>query len=255
MPTIMKIIVPTDFSESANVALHYVADLTRGFPDKEVTFVHVADKMSGEIEKKLNETKREFTALSEASCKAIFISGDLKTEILKYQEMNSQDLIIMGTEGRNDDDSSNGSEMALAADCPVMIIPKNKSIRPLKNIVLALDKDSIDDSLSLQALYNLAREKDATVHVLTVETEANGNFVSSEVNESVLDFYLETLDWKSVFPKNSDIEKGIEDYVKNNDIDLVAILPRNHAKNGQPSQGKLARALSLNSEVPVLTLD
>ncbi|MEQ8472043.1 MAG: universal stress protein [Marinoscillum sp.] len=255
MSTIKKITVPVDFSESANAALHYVADLTRGFPDKEVTFIHVADKITSEIERKLRETQRGFTSLSDASCKAVFKSGDLTTEVIKYQKMTHQDLIIMGTEGRESEDSSHSSDMVLAADCPVMIIPKNKTLRPLKNIVLALDKDTIDDSLSLQALYNLAREKDATVHVLTIETEENGKFRSSEANESVLDFYLETLDWKSVFPKSSDIEKGIEDYVERNEIDLVALLPRNHAKHGRPSEGKLAKALSLHSKVPVLTLD
>ena len=55
--------------------------------------------------------------------------------------------------------------------------------------------------------------------------------------------------------KNTDIEKGIFDYVREKNIDMLAILPRNHAKKSKPSEGRLTRLLTLHTEVPLLTID
>ena len=74
-------------------------------------------------------------------------------------------------------------------------------------------------------------------------------------NDSILEYYLETLHYHHVFPKNTDIEKGIFEYVKEKNIDMLAILPRNHAKKSKPSEGRLTRLLTLHTEVPLLTID
>lgn len=256
MSKIDKILVPTDFSESANLATNYVAELTKDLANKEVTFIHVSENNDAAVNEKLHKVKEEFTALSEAKCNVEYQVGTLSTELLKFQEENKQDLIIMGTEGSEGEELSNSAEVALQADFPVLIIPKsNKRSGDVKNIVLAIDKDAIDDSSSLTVLHSLAREKNAKVHVLTVETGDNNKLVSSQINESVLEYYLETLDWKQAFPKNKDIEAGIANYIEENDIDMLAILPRNHPSEGIPSEGKLTKVLTLHSKVPVLVID
>jgi hypothetical protein len=43
--------------------------------------------------------------------------------------------------------------------------------------------------------------------------------------------------------------------VAEKEIDMIAILPRNHSKKGQPSEGKLTEVLTLKSSTPVLAID
>ena len=57
------------------------------------------------------------------------------------------------------------------------------------------------------------------------------------------------------FSKNQDVEEGILEYINEKKIDMLAILPRNHAKKSTPSEGRLTKLLTLHSEIPVLTLD
>ena len=71
----------------------------------------------------------------------------------------------------------------------------------------------------------------------------------------MLEYYFETLDYQYAFPQSTDIEKGIFDYVKKNNIDMLAILPRNHAKKIKPSEGRLTELLTLHTELPLLTID
>ena len=256
MSAIKKIVVPTDFSASADLALEYVAELTKDYPEKEVTFIHVTDKVEEGLEEKLESIKKEFKSISEASCHALYRVGDLTQEILQFQSKHGCDLILMGTEGREGEEVlSHGSDVMLEADCPVMLIPTSTSVKAVKNIALALDKEAIDNSASLEVLHGLAREKDAKIHVITIDTEEKGEYRVLETNEDILDYYLETLDWKYVFPGSKDIEKGINDYVEQNSIDLLTILPRNHARKNEPSKGKLTKVLSLHSKVPVLAID
>ena len=51
------------------------------------------------------------------------------------------------------------------------------------------------------------------------------------------------------------VVEGILTYVSKNDIDLIAILPRNHTMHSEPSEGQLTRFLAVNSQVPVLAID
>lgn len=256
MSTIKKILVPTDFSETAGAALQYVANLTRDFPDKEVTFVHVTQEKNVAIPDKLEEVVEQFKVLSKARCQGTVLEGELIESVLTYQKNFEQDLIVMGTKGREGEEPvSYGAEMVLRSDCPVLLVPEAAKIDSLQHIALALDKNSIDDSVSLNVLHGLAREKDSAIHVLTIENGQQGEPVKFETHEAVLEYYFESLDYQYALPENADIEEGINDYIEKNNIDLLAIIPRNHDRKAAPSEGRLTRLLTLHAKVPVLAID
>ena len=72
---------------------------------------------------------------------------------------------------------------------------------------------------------------------------------------TTLEYYLETLDYRHAFPQNTDIEQGIANYIREHDINLLAILPRNHAQKTEPSEGRLTKLLTLRTEIPLLAID
>ena len=49
--------------------------------------------------------------------------------------------------------------------------------------------------------------------------------------------------------------EGIFDYAQEKEMDLIAILPLNHVRNGKPSEGRLTRILTLQSRIPLLAIE
>ena len=262
MSKIKKILVPTDFSSAAESAVSYANNFADGDNSIEITLLYISELPLEEedknaLEVKLQETKDELLPALKSSCQCIIKSGSLTETILGVQKEIGADLIVMGTKGSDEREElaiSKTSDLVLEADCSVLVVPQGTNTFAVKNIALALGKNEIDDSFALGTLHDVARKFGAKVHILTINNE-EGEMITEDKNESILEYYLETLHYHHAFPKNTDIEKGILDYVTNKDIDMLAILPRNHAKKSKPSEGRLTRLLTLHTEVPLLTID
>ena len=230
MSEIKRIMIPTDFSRSAENAMRYAAGLVENDKEKEVTFIYVTEKPE-EVSDKLSDFKEQFQELSSTPCSTKSDAGKLNDVLLKYQKEEKYDLIIMGTKGSNDEnETTNTSTFVLDVDAPVLVVPNEVNSFKVHNIALALGAGSIDDSTALNPLHSIARSHGAKIHVLTVNNNGEKSIDGDYSTEGVLEYYLETLDFHHVFPKNSDIEKGIADYVEGHNIDMLAIIPRNHAK-------------------------
>ena len=262
MSKIKKILVPTDFSGTAESAVSYANNFAAGDESLEITLLYISESPLEEqnkraLEIKLQEIKDKFLSSLKSSCHCVVRSGPLTETILSVQKESGADLIIMGTKGSPQEEDiaiSRTSDLVLEADCAVLVVPENTNTFAVKNIALALGKNEIDDSFALGTLHDVARKFGAKVHILTISNE-EGGMIAEDKNESILEYYLETLHYHYAFPKNTDIEKGIFDYVREKNIDMLAILPRNHAKKSKPSEGRLTRLLTLHTEVPLLTID
>ena len=259
MNNIKKILVPVDFSATSEAALRYVTGLITKSEDTQVTLLHVCSSVLSQeerakLQQKLSAMVEQWADQIPASSQQIE-TGNLVETIVKVQQLTGSDLIVMGTQGSQDQDlETRTSQLVLEADCPVLVIPDQVKEFSLKNIALALGENIIDNSGGLQALHDLARTFDATVHVLTINRNGESPSIKAE-NQEVLEYYLESLLYFHAFPQNSDIEIGISDYLEANDIDMLAILPRNHAKTTKPSEGRLTKLLTMHTTVPLLTID
>lgn len=222
-----------------------------------IVFLHIVS--SGQVdqvdaENDFDELREKVQTNQGASCDCFVKEGELISEIVQSREETNSNLIIMGTKGAaGGGDDTNTSRLVMEVDCPVLVIPEKNTRYNIRNIALALGKNEIDDSFSLSILHGIARKFGAKIHILTIANDEND--VEMDKNEDILDYYFETLDYQYAFPKNADIEKGIFDYVKLNNIDLVAMLPRNHARKSKPSEGRLTELLTLHTELPLLTVD
>lgn len=187
----------------------------------------------------------------------ITVSGNLIKMILSLQINQNFDLIMMGTMGETEEDAlTNTSHLVLQADCPVVTIPFSAEAEVPKAIALVLGKEEIETPKVLSTLLDIARMFNARVHVLTIYKESiYKEKAIVESNENTLEYYLEHFYIEHDFQKNEDVEQGIYNYIKDKEIDLLAILPRHHAQKTQASDGRLTKLLTLHSTVPVLTLD
>ncbi len=261
MKDITKILVPFDLSTSTNSAVEYAINFAGDDKDIEILLTHVDVSDDASNKKMLEgtiENMKKDHPLFRGTINWALKSGNLIENILETRKQQKADLIIMGTKGSDGDKAvTNTSKLVLEADCPVIAIPENSKDFAVKKIALVLGKNEIDDASVLEVLLDIARRFHSEVHVLTIcnENESYGYSEVDEKNENTLEYYLENFYSHHTFQENADIEKGIFDYINDKEIDLLAILPRNHAKKNRPSEGRLTKLLTLHTEVPLLTID
>ena len=267
MSTIKKILVPFDFLEASVNALDYAMNFV-GY-NRPISIVALwvsevkpTDHELEELFSRFSGTLEEIGRKTQLKPRLITRTGRLTETVIQTYQEEYFDLVMMGTMGDQvaEDAITHTSRMVLEANGPIMTIPFGSEIKEPKEIALVLGKEEIEDTSVLELLLDISRMYNAQVHVLTIyegsvyEEKMTGSKVS-EKNEQTLEYYLEHFYAEHVFSKNQDIEQGILDYVEEKNIDLLTILPRNHAAKTSPSEGRLTKLLTLHSTIPVLALD
>lgn len=257
-----NILIPFDFSEVSKNALEYAVKFIDKDPVIKLFLLNIADPNSD-----VNVTEESFRKVVKKYKKPLFPeintlirTGDLVPSIIQLQEELEINLIIMGTRGANPGDENimtATSRLVQEADLPVLVIPEKYKKFRLNTIILSLGNEKIADSSPLYVLLEVSRKHRAQVHVLTIQQHemAMGYSEDDESNETTLNYFLEMFYSHHTFHENEDIEQGLLDYIKKNNMDMLAIMPKNHLPGSEASPGRLTRLLTLHSNVPLLVLD
>lgn len=262
MNKITKVLVPFDFSPVSENALQYAIHLIKREPTKEVQLLHVTEDTPSktqqeDMDARIQAIIERYRSQTDAQLSATFATGTLSPEIIAAQKRLGADVIIMGTIGSSDpegEEATNSAQLVLEADCPVIVVPAGSEHFDVKKIALAIGKNEVDDPNALDVLLVIARNFDAKIHVLTIYDEGDPDVYASTPNEEALRYHLERYYDRDAFVISSNIMDAIFDYVKEHDIDMLAIIPRNHAKQ-QPSSGRLTKLVALQTSVPLLAID
>lgn len=265
MNDIKKIMVPFDLSFVSEQALRFALGFITKDDTADIIAIHSASQSDDEVlakglEKKISDIKQAFPYARKSGVRLMLRTEPLIDTLLSAQKEHDIDLIIMGTKGSEQDEESsvtNTSRLVLQADCPVLVVPDETNKFKIEKIALVLGEEEIDDPPVLGTLLEITRRFNAQVHVLTIcdEDDTYGYSATDEKNENTITYYLEKFYSHHIFQENTDVEQGILDFVKDKKIDMIAILPSNHAKKNAPSQGRLTKLLTLHTQVPLLTLD
>lgn len=267
MSTIKRILVPFDFSEPSIHALEYAVNFVGREREVQLLALYVskmelAPRDREDLEKQFAQLLGTMGGPLRIAPELIEGEGELVPVVMETVTSYDADLIIMGTMGDSvgEDAVTNTSQLVLEADCPVISVPFASNIALPKSIALVMGPEEIEDKHTMMMLLDVARTFDSKVHVLTIYRDAiysseKGGPVHSERNEETLEYYLEHFYTEHFFAKNQDVEQGIYQYITEKEIDLLAIMPRNHAQKTEPSEGRLTKLLTLHATVPVLTLD
>lgn len=256
-------LIPFDFTEVSQNALEYAVKLSDNDPAGNMYLLHIADgsRNEEEIENGFYEVKNRFNKPGDPEIHTLIRKAELTPAVLQLQKELEIDLVIMGTGGAqnfSNDISTGTSEFIQQADLPVLVIPETVKDFRLNTIVLTVGKDKIADKSPLYVLLEVSRKFKAEVHMLTVQRERKGELGYSEEdesNENTIQYFLEMFYSHHSFAENEDLEKGIMEYCKKHEADMLAILPKTHLKTGKNSEGKLTRSLSLHTKIPLLILD
>jgi nucleotide-binding universal stress UspA family protein len=261
--SINNILVPFNLESPAIWGLKYAIDFSAREKDIIINLLYVGDLADKEdtahkINIRIADLMKKHPAFR-GKINILFKDGDIVDMIVKTQTELNSDLIVMGTAGINQAKNQHTvtSDLVLQSDCPVIVVPSAYEEFVIKKIALVLDTKLIDDSEVLGTLLACARRFNAIVLGLTIYKDENEikDIPDEEYNEQVLKYYLDKFYTTHAYIESNDLEKGIFGFVEDNEIDLLTILPRNHSKKHEPSEGKLTKLLTLKTRIPLLTID
>ena len=243
------ILVPIDFSATSEKAVRYTEEIFVNEP-VELRLIYVlptsSDLAEAEVNKSFVKFEQDVLKKSELPYHFAIVKGNLLDEIQRSIEHYRPLYVIMGT---------NKAELAKAlvklTDSPVMVIPEGSDRNKISTIAYANDFNNIRSSEALKPLLNLSRAFGAKVHIIHV---CKDDAVLNDNAESTIEYYLDHVDHEYVYIRTDDFVKSIQDYARDKNIDLLALLIRDHGNNDTHSEGSLIEQLVAKAEVPVLSL-
>ena len=183
---IKRILIPTDFSETANLALEHAVKMAR-LLDSEITLLHVVStfafrvnlpevevdqtqeaKLTGVIGAKLDSIAEDISKREGLKVSTLITSGRIREEVVRVAEEIYADIIILGTHGvsglREFFMGSNAFRIVSDAACPVLCIQESGHPVGFKNIVVPIDnsfysREKLGISIKIARLYN------GTIHI------------------------------------------------------------------------------------------
>lgn len=272
---IKKIVVPTDFSETADNALQFAIDLAKELAAK-VQVVHVhspalsgppAPKLvdEGGLEYKqslLNALKsphlgqEEITEDQEYIVETTLVKGFAAEEIQKISQKPDTDLLIMGTTGQGGlMEKLFGSislEVARKAACPVILVPDKARFKGFQNIVYASNYHPAEETV-LPKVFNFARSFKPVLHFAHInEQKQNKYFVQSNYLGQISSD--ENMAFKIITIESENVMKGLNRYAEEQQADLMimATIQRNFL--GKLFHRSITQRMIFNTSIPLLIL-
>jgi nucleotide-binding universal stress UspA family protein len=268
------IIVPTDFSPIATNAMNFAADMAVNI-NASLMLLHVyqvpvsmtdvpvvmvsAEELKKSSEAKLQEVKDALTHITSGKIKVYTEArlGDVSDELEDVCQHIQPFAVIMGTRGTSRVERVLFGSTTLTAirhlKWPVIVVPPGKEYGTgIKKIGFACDFDKVVESTPIRFIKNMVKEFGGELHVLNVDYESR-HFKPETPEESLmLHTLLEDLNPSYHFINHVDIEDGINEFVEENNIDLLITIPKKHKLLDSLFKHSSTKQLVTQSHVPVM---
>lgn len=271
-----NILIPTDFSDCANAASQFGIQFAK-MSGAKIDFIHLmstpVDWVKLSIEKesnypetgaKIGHAKNELNQWIknadnediEASQSLIFNKSI--DEVFSLVENRQIDLIMMGSHGSQGFKEfiigSNAQQILRNSKVPVLII-KDKIEKPIRSIIFVSDFKDVSQTAFSQ-ITHFADILDAHIELLFVNTP-NGFSQSTETDLN-MNRVLEHCKREDTCTKNSinasSVEKGVQDFVKEKTVDLIAICTHDRSGLVQLFSPSIAESLANHISLPLLSI-
>jgi nucleotide-binding universal stress UspA family protein len=275
-----KILVPTDFSKTASVALDVAADIAKK-AGSELILLHVVEEAAGNsfnaegqiadgdmmdklftlklIEKARKQLEK---AVQDPRYSAIEVNGELRVGnafhgMRTIIAENKVDLVVMGTSTHSKLEEmligTNTEKVVRTAKCPVLTVNKKPISTNFKNIVyasaLAKDEEVFSRIVKRsQQLYN------STIHLVRINTP--GDFQRDGIAKDAMDRFAKKMGLKNYtinVYNDLNVEEGIIRYADSVDADMIAMATHGRTGFAHVIAGSVAEDVVSHAKRPVLT--
>lgn len=272
-----KILVPTDFSDTAENAVNYAINMANFFSANLIllhvnqipistpefgiaayNFAEVKKDSLYTLNEKALKIKKEYPQISEVECFSEI--GDSSDLIAEFSKNHNVDIVVMGNSGHGSKFKKNifGSTSVTVAKkiaVPLMIVPPEVKYKAINNMAYACVYDEqIETSTSLMKVRSLNNEFNSLLSVLHVIPE---NHLINE-KEANIDVYVEnklsTTEHRTYILTENNVSVGILDFVKDHNMDMIVVEPQKHSLFHSLFHSSVTNELAFFSTVPVLTI-
>ena len=271
-----RILVPTDFSECAHNALRYAIAIAirSGASIKLMNAAHLPpqtgdtlisvgkdlqSKNKAALEDLYRQLRSELVEMGFGDL-SIAIESDLGyavDAVIRHEEADNSDLIVMGTKGASGIEGaligSNASMVVKRAKCPVLIVPEGAEFSGFSKIVYAAERLEEDlpflmDVAAFCALW------DAELHILhLMDMEEDIKDAGKRFPESE----LAALKYPRIFlhilqSNEGTFEERLQAYLESRDAELVVMLMKERNLFQRIFNPSKTRKLAMHSKTPIL---
>lgn len=276
-----KILVPTDFSKPAQIAIDVAGDIARK-ANAQLILLHVVEEASGtsfnitgEVDvsggwedklftmKLIERSKKQMAKVfEEVKSTGVKVKQELRVgtafhgmrDIIVEQKV---DLVVMGTAGQTKLQEmiigTNTEKVVRHSKCPVLTVQKKPVTTDFKNIVYATSM-SKDEEVFSRIVRSTQQLYDSTVHLVRINTP--GNFQRDVVVKKYMQDFAKKLQLKNftinIFNDLSE-EEGIIYFADSINADLVAMATHGRTGFAHVLAGSIAEEVVSHSKRPVLT--
>lgn len=271
----MKILVPTDFSKLASVAIRYAAELAQ-HTDAELILFHAVsidgpphamaamkthqileameDGAKNDLIVKMHELKKMEGPPVKTSYKLV-TGHPVQDMIEHYLQHHAVDLIVMGTKGASGMKKvlmgSNAAAVIGKIDIPVITVPEHARFKPVKQIVYA--SDLMDIGSEMESLIRVGKVFDASIHILHIVSpgtpmDGNGEILK---NELIARYHYPNLSLD--FRVNENVEEAIEEFIADVHADMLAMFTHQPTFFEKLFGRSVTRELAFHSRIPLLS--
>lgn len=267
---IKHLLVPVDFSEVSENATRVAAALAAETDSKITllhsyiipgysggmayeTFIPPIDEHIELINKQLDEFAEGLPELNNLHVDKIVVPGSVQDMISDFVRDNNIDFVITGTKGASGFMGfllgTESERIEAEVECPVLLVPENATVRKGLRIILAHDYKSIISKKQRSVIKFFLTLYKGTLDVVHVEEKHD----KPEAEKSVIN-NLQDLGANFHKVVNNDVEKGLNDFVVKNNVDMLALIYHDHGFLSRIFGRSTTRNLTYHTKIPLLVL-
>ena len=269
-----KILVPTDFSKSAENALKVAAQIAKN-NNGEVFLLHMLElPMTGNdaisVAHDIPELmffKNAAIAKLDALMEVDYLKGLTVTKIIQFElafegiiktgESHNIDLIVMGSHGASGFQEmfigSNTEKVVRNSNVPVLVIKhEDNNFKPEKFVFASDFSDEIKKPF--EKVVAFANKFNSHLHLVNINTP--NNFKSTKVAQKNMDEFMKDFDIKNYTThiyNDINVEKGILHFAKSIDADLIGMSTHGRKGISHFFNGSISEDLVNHAKRPVVT--
>ncbi|MGD1957403.1 MAG: universal stress protein [Fulvivirga sp.] len=264
---------PTDFSDRANRALIEVGAFAKEFKTKIIVYhvyhqpfiktdlsIHMAGLLEN-VERCLDKTfnnflqeNPEFETIDYEFRKERGLSVE---KIIQTVQNGDIDLICMATKGAQSFGELWGTKTAKivkSVNVPTLVIPDNTNLTEMGKVGLICDYSQKADYHSLDFLSSIIDNLNLEADVITLNCDERNMTGSEKAYLQLVRKKLKNVPTTFHFVSDNDVERGVIEYCKKNDIGLVAILHKKYNFLVELFHESLTKKMTFRSHIPLLVL-
>lgn len=256
----MTVIVPTDFSATANNAALYSVKMLTGTYDVQLILYHVYEKSSdaASAEASLNKLKESLATEGIVKIESrIEQNSDFIESLDRFVRHSDAQLVVMGISSKSRLEQvffgSNTLKMVQRKSSPVMIIPPDAQYVETKNVALTSDFKDVQKSTPLVPIKNVLNLFRPALHIVNVDSD---HYVSLTDEYLLQRAYLQDafkeFNPEFYFIRMYDVHETIQQFILDKKIDLLITIPRQHSIFSTFFKSSTTKKLAYESAVPIL---